>query len=170
MASVGFLLISVGGTIMLIALFTGIFFIMYLFAHAHLLFPFRSGYQEGEAEIVRFSVSNTNNDSSLTEPDRQPVFRYYNTYQQKTVEQEILNSGILSPDDRLLFPKERQRAAEVGTMVAVQYTPKAVRVVDERFVSPHKKYSLMRYVAPIIICLVCGIFGAMMLMIGIMLR
>lgn len=163
-----FLLTCIGGVIMMIALLVGIFFTIYLFAHAHLLFPFRNGYQEGEAEIIRFTKTASSDDSSLTGPTRNPVLKYYNAYQQKTMEQELWNSGILSPDDKYALQREKQRVAEVGTKVAVQYTKKAVRVADERYVL-HKKYDLMCYMTPIIICLVCGGIGAMMLVIGIVL-
>lgn len=161
-----FLLTCIGGTIIMIALLAGIFFAVYLFAHAHLLFPFRNGYQKGEAEVVGFRKVVSNDDSSLTEPTRIPVLKYYNAYQQKTIEQTLRNSGIHSPDDKYLFLRERQGIVEVGTTVAIQYTQKAVRVVDERFVS-HKKYDLMHYVVPIIICVVCVAMGFVMLVIGI---
>lgn len=162
-----FLLMSIGGVIMMVALLAGIFFIVYLFAHAHLLFPFRKGYQEGEAEIVGFTYIGSSDDSSLTGSTRNPVLKYYNAYQQKTIEQEVWNSGILSPDGEYVLQREKQRVAEAGTKVAVQYTKKAVRVADERFVS-RKKYDLMRYMTPILICLLCVMVGGVMLISAIL--
>lgn len=167
-----FLLTFIGVGIMVIALIIGLLFIAYLMAYAHQIFPFRNGYQEGEAEVVGFNAyyHGADSDFSLsgTYHSYHPVLKYYNAYQQKTIEKECFNSGILSPEYKRLSSKDRQRVAEVGTKVAIQYTKKAVRVADERFVS-HKQYDLMHYVTPIIICLVCAMIGVIVLVIGIFL-
>lgn len=159
------LLSIMGVTITLSGLLTGIFLIIYFLLHARVLLPFRNGYQEGEAEIVRFTES-WDDDSWMGEPTRNPVLRYHNVYQQKIVEEEIWNSGIYSPEKRRLTSEQRQRTAEVGTIVAVQYTKNVVRVVDKRFVS-EKKYDIKNYVRPMVMCFWYVEIGVILLIMGI---
>ncbi len=160
-----FVLTCSGVFIAMTTLLADFFLIVYLLVHAHLIFPFRNGFKEGEAEVVRYIESYSNDGTDP--PSYKPVLKYYNAYQQKTIEKEIDNSGIHSPESKALFPGKRERIVPVRTIVAVQYTEKAVRITDERYI-PHKRYNLMHYIRPIILCTVCGVVGAVMTIVGIM--
>lgn len=164
LVEIGLLLTIIGGITMLSNFITGIFLIAFFLSRAQQLLPFRNGYQEGEGEIVDFTKRD-DSDSMAAEPTRNPVIRYYNAYQREMVEEELWNSGIHSPEAKQLFSGEKQGIVEPGTIVAVQYTEKAVRIVDKRFVS-EKRYDIKNYVRPIVMCLIAGVIGAILLMMG----
>lgn len=160
-----FIMTVIGGTIMMISLFAGIFFLVYMLSHISMILPFRGEYKETEALLKRFVY--TDNEYSNERSSSGPVLSYYNMYRGENLEKYFMNSGILSPFDKHLTESQKMRVAEVGEKIKIQYTKDFVRVIDERYVSPNK-YKLNRYLTPVIICFSGIIVGAALLIVGIL--
>lgn len=155
---VGVFLISIAFIALLISVF-------YFLGHRKMLFGFDKGYKETEATLKGFITR------GLDTPDDPsgaiPIIEYYNEFLNKTVKKEIINSGIIAAKDA--FTKnEKNQIASAGEKIKIQYTAKAERVIDSRFVLSNK-YEVSRYILPIILSIIVGIIGVITLIISIIL-
>lgn len=161
-----FALTIIGASIMVLSIILGVFALSYLLAHIGMIIPFRKEYQETEALLKRYNVREYTDSPGL--PSYTPVLSYYNLYRRENVEKEFFNAHIVSPDEKILTEAQKNRIAEPGEKIKIQYTKYHERVSDERFIRKNQ-YELSRYLKPIIICVICAVIGASLLIAGIIL-
>ncbi len=156
----------VGVMIIALALVGGLIFLLYFLAYAGMIFPFRGGnYQETEATLAGYvcrGLGTADNPRSTT-----PKLRYYNEYRGEWVEREFFNSGLPVPRERARGRREPPAALSTGAPVRIQYTRRAARVSDPRFVT-ERKYSLSRVLVPLLLCAALLWVGFVVLVVGIL--
>lgn len=153
----------IGVLTMSVALIFLIISVSYLLGHADMIFGFENETKETDAIIKKFITRGM--DTIDNPKGAHPIIEYYNEFLGQYIEKEMFNSGIIASKDAA-FKNEKQRVANIGDKVKVQYTAKKVRVIDSKFVTPNK-YKIARFVIPIIASIVCGFIGFLMLIISI---
>lgn len=156
------MVLEIGIWIMIIAFISFIIFVFYFLGHVEYIFGFKNETNVTEATLKRFVTrgSGTTNDPI----SRTPVIEYYNAFLGKYVEKEMLNCGILAPKEAI-FKNEKQRVANVGDKIKVEYTKKRVRVIDPKFVKPNK-YKLSRFIKLMIASVSIGFVGFVLFIIS----
>ena len=153
----------IGVFVISIAFIFFIIFLSYFLGHVDALFGFKTETKETEATLKRFITRGL---GTIDRPKgANPVIEYYNDFLGQNVEKELFNSGILASKDAA-FRREKERVANIGDKIKVQYTAKKVRVIDSRFVTP-EKYKISRFIIPIIASVIVGFMGFVMLVISI---
>ena len=156
----------IGVMIMALALVAGLICLMYFLAYAGMIFPFRGGdYRETEATLVGYvcrGLGTADNPRSTT-----PRLRYYNEYRGEWVEREFFNSGLPVPREHARGRRRPPNPLATGEQVKIQYTRRAARVSDPRFVTG-KKYSLARVLVPVLVCAALLWVGFVVLAAGIL--
>ena len=149
--------------IMCLAFIALIIFVAFFLGHVEMLFGFGKETKETQATIVGFI--SRGHDDYLNPKTAHPIVEYYNEFTGQTVKKELFNSGVLSAKDAVT-KGEKSRVSSMGDTVLVQYTPKKVRVIDPRFVSPNK-FKIIRYLIPIAASIAVGFLGFILLAISI---
>lgn len=150
--------------IMIIAFISFIIFVAYFLGHVEYIFGFKNETRKTEATLKRFVTRGHN---TIDNPgSTYVVLEYYNSFLGKYVEKGMINCGILSPKEAI-FKNEKQRVANVGDKIKVEYTKKRVRVIDPKFVKPNK-YQLSRFIRPMIVSVSIGFVGFVLFIISIL--
>ena len=156
----------IGVLILCLSLVGGLICLMYFLAFAGMIFPFLGGdFRETEATLtgyVRRGLGTADSPRSTT-----PRLRYYNEYRGEWVEREFFNSSLPVPSEGGRGRRKPSNALATGAQVRIQYTRRAARVSDPRFVRA-RKYSLARVLVPVLVCAALLLVGLVLLVAGIL--
>ncbi|MBQ2756691.1 MAG: hypothetical protein IJF27_08460 [Oscillospiraceae bacterium] len=149
--------------IMSLAFIAIIIFTAYFLGHVEMLFGFGGETKETQATVVGFI--SRGHDEFHNPKTPQPIIEYYNEFTGRNERKELFNSGVVAVKSAVT-KNEKSRICIVDDKVLVQYTPKKVRVIDSRIVTPNK-FKLARYLIPIAASVTVGIIGCLLLVVSI---
>ena len=95
-----------------------------------------------------------------------PVLGFHNDFTNQYEEKVDYRANIM-PKSEARFEFEKKHAVETGEELKIQYTPKKIRIVDERYIAPNE-YDLYHCAKPLIISSILWLISAIILVVLIL--